>query len=372
MALTGREQAVLALHRFGLGPQPSSVVAIASDPRGALLAELDRPGAGLIAGADLQTSAQAFRAVADANAERQAKQVLAMRKQKEIERQQAEGGSMGDGMQEAASGTPPAAMAPEPPQPTVGRDIFLKEVRARIDAALAAEIGFTERLVWFWSNHFCISANKIQSMAGGYEREAIRPNVLGRFGDHAARRREPSGDAVLSRQRGLDRTQLDRRHQPQPRPQREPGARNPRAAHAGRGAAATPRTTSSLSPRCSPAGPSCPSSTIPSTAASSSSIGGCTSRDRRPCSARSMPTTSAEQGRAVLRDLARHPATAKHVATKLARHFVADEPPPALVERLARTFTDTDGDLKEVSRPWSRRRRRGPRHASSSSARANG
>ena len=116
MALTGREQAVLALHRFGLGPRPSSVVAIASDPRGALLAELDRPGAGLIAGADLQTSAQAFRAVADANAERQAKQVLAMRKQKEIERQQAEGGSMGDGMQEAASGTPPAAMAPEPPR----------------------------------------------------------------------------------------------------------------------------------------------------------------------------------------------------------------------------------------------------------------
>ena len=57
-----------------------------------------------------------------------------------------------------------------------------------------------------------------------------------------------------------------------------------------------------------------------------------------------------EQGRAVLRDLARHPATAKHVATKLARHFVADEPPPALVERLARTFRDTDGDLKEVAR----------------------
>ena len=104
MALTGREQAVLALHRFGLGPRPSSVVAIASDPRGALLAELDRPGAGLIAGADLQTSAQAFRAVADANAERQAKQVLAMRKQKEIERQQAEGGSMGDGMQQDAAG----------------------------------------------------------------------------------------------------------------------------------------------------------------------------------------------------------------------------------------------------------------------------
>ena len=52
----------------------------------------------------------------------------------------------------------------------------------------------------------------------------------------------------------------------------------------------------------------------------------------------------------MLADLARHPATAKHIATKLARHFVADEPPPALVDRLAQKFRDTDGDLKEVAR----------------------
>jgi len=57
----------------------------------------------------------------------------------------------------------------------------------------------------------------------------------------------------------------------------------------------------------------------------------------------------AEQGRAVLRDLAAHPATATHVATKLARHFVADEPPPPLVEQMAKTFRDTEGDLKQVA-----------------------
>ena len=104
-----------------------------------------------------------------------------------------------------------------------------------------------------------------------------------------------------------------------------------------------------------------------------SSIGACTSRDRRPCSARSTPTTGVEQGRAVLRDLARHPATAKHVATKLARHFVADEPPPALVERLARDLprTPTATSRRWPAR-WSRRRRPGPRRAASSSARANG
>jgi uncharacterized protein (DUF1800 family) len=56
-----------------------------------------------------------------------------------------------------------------------------------------------------------------------------------------------------------------------------------------------------------------------------------------------------EQGRAVLGDLACHPATAKHVATKLARHFIADDPPPALVDHLTQRFLDTDGDLKEVA-----------------------
>jgi uncharacterized protein (DUF1800 family) len=57
-----------------------------------------------------------------------------------------------------------------------------------------------------------------------------------------------------------------------------------------------------------------------------------------------------EQGRAVLAALARHPATAKHVASKLARHFIADEPPPALVARLAKRFQDTQGDLKEMAK----------------------
>src|SRR5262249_25002873 len=51
------------------------------------------------------------------------------------------------------------------------------------DAAFNADIGFVERLVWFWSNHFCVSADKIPSMAGAYEREAIRPYVVGRFAD---------------------------------------------------------------------------------------------------------------------------------------------------------------------------------------------
>ncbi len=52
----------------------------------------------------------------------------------------------------------------------------------------------------------------------------------------------------------------------------------------------------------------------------------------------------------MLADLARHPATAEHIARKLARHFAADEPPPPLVERLTKTFRDTDGNLKEMAK----------------------
>jgi len=56
-----------------------------------------------------------------------------------------------------------------------------------------------------------------------------------------------------------------------------------------------------------------------------------------------------DQGRAILDDLARHPATAKHVAMKLVRHFVADDPPPDLVAALAKRFLDSDGDLAVVA-----------------------
>jgi hypothetical protein len=56
------------------------------------------------------------------------------------------------------------------------------------------------------------------------------------------------------------------------------------------------------------------------------------------------------EGRKVLEMLARHPSTAKFISTKLAQRFVSDNPPPALIERMAQTFRKTDGDIKEVLR----------------------
>lgn len=57
-----------------------------------------------------------------------------------------------------------------------------------------------------------------------------------------------------------------------------------------------------------------------------------------------------EDGRAVIRMLAQHPATARFIATKLAERFVADAPPAAVVDQLAAVFTRTNGDLREVTR----------------------
>lgn len=55
-----------------------------------------------------------------------------------------------------------------------------------------------------------------------------------------------------------------------------------------------------------------------------------------------------DDGLAVINLLTRHPSTARFIATKLARRFVTDDPPPALVDRAARTFRETDGDIRAV------------------------
>lgn len=84
-AVSGTEAAALAIHRFGLGPADKSITAIAADPRGALLAELERPNAARLDAANLPSSAQAAREVFDFRAAQTAKQKLALRVQKEAE-----------------------------------------------------------------------------------------------------------------------------------------------------------------------------------------------------------------------------------------------------------------------------------------------
>jgi uncharacterized protein (DUF1800 family) len=321
------QEAALALHRFGLGPRAGSIEAIADDPRGALIAELDRPGAGQITNPDLPTSGAANRVVFEYNAERNA--------EKKRPRQDAAQAAM-----EAAPAKPEAVPLP--------RQLFRNEARARIDAALAAEIGLAERLVWFWSNHFCVNQEKTV-MAGAYEREAIRPHVSGRFGDMLlaaeghpamllyldnAQSIGPNSIAGINRDKGLNENLA--------REILELHTLGVRTVYTQDDVTNFAKVLTGWTIRQTVSDPDHGGEFIYIKRAHEPGPEVVIGKD--------YPDAGTEQGRAVLADLARHPATAKHVATKLACHFIADNPPPALVERLTQRFLDTDGDLKEVTR----------------------
>ena len=204
MVQESKTEAALALHRFGLGPRPGSIAAIASDPRGALIAELERPRAGRIDHPELMTSAQASRAAFEARASAAR---TSNRRATRAEKERQAGGP--DAM--AAAG----AEGGRPARPPAPRNAESHRRSSGRSSCRRSRPGSTRRSTprsalpsgWSGSGR-TISASRptrCRSMAGGYEREAIRAACARPLRRHAARRRRPSGDADLSRQRALDR-----------------------------------------------------------------------------------------------------------------------------------------------------------------------
>jgi uncharacterized protein (DUF1800 family) len=346
-AAFGKEAAALALHRFGFGPVGDSIAALAADPRGALLADLDRSAAAPVA-ADLPSSDEAARAVFDFRAEQQAQQKLALRAKKEAEANGTEPTMSDAAVAAIGNAAPPGQKQPANQPPPLPQQLILNEAKARFDAAAQADIGFVERLVWFWSNHFCISADKDVAMAGPYEREAIRRHVLGRFADlleavesHPAilfyldNVESMGADSIagINRNKGLNENLA-----------REILELHTLGVRSGYTQADVTSFANVLTgwTRIAPSEPDRGGEFIFNKRLHQ--LGDQVVLGKR------YPDTGLDQGRAVLADLARHPATAQHIAQKLARHFVADEPPPALVAKLAKTFKDSDGNLKEVAK----------------------
>jgi uncharacterized protein (DUF1800 family) len=339
--------AALALHRFGFGPKAGSIAKLAPDPIGALLADLDAPDAGQVRNGNLQASGAENRAVFESNAERLAKQKLEQ-KRKQVAQAAADNPDSNMMMEEkpvmAAESVQPAQPKPVP----LPRQIFLDEAKARYGAAINSEIGLVERLVWFWSNHFCVSFDSTV-MAGAYEREAIRPHVLGRFADMLlaaeshpamllyldnAQSIGPTSVAGINRDRGLN----------------ENLAREILELHT-----LGVRTVYTQADVTSFAKVITGWTILPTNVNPEHGGEFVFNRRMHEPAAQSLigntyPDTGVEQGRGVLADLARHPATARHVAGKLARHFIADDPPQELVAQLTQRFLDTDGDLKEVAK----------------------
>jgi uncharacterized protein (DUF1800 family) len=244
----------------------------------------------------------------------------------------------------------PANMGP-PKLPSPEQLVYRAEALARFQRAAQARAGLIKRLVAFWANPFLRLGGEEQFHPDQRRRFRTRsdPSTCARpFLRHAARRREPSGDAALSRQPAIDRPQFSCGAPSEAGAQRKSRPRDHGVAHArcrrrhtqddvtslariltgwtiaGRGGKLGEPGTFVFNPNAHEPGP-------------------------QILLGKTYAPEGTQQGEAALLDLARHPATAKHIATKFSRHFVADEPPLALVGRLAGVFSATDGDLKAVT-----------------------
>ncbi len=333
------ELARFAALRFGFGPRGDLDLPIGSDPRGALIAELDKRASSEISDSELLASGAAVRAV------------VATKRRLAAEREKA-GEQKSDRHIKAAqaeTATPISNSGAAPPDLNA-LAIYRREVGARLSAALRAETGLIERIVWFWSNHFSVASNKngfLRATCGAFEREAIRPHVLGHFNDlliaaethpamlmyldniHSVGPNSPFG---TTHKKGLN----------------ENLAREIFELHT-----LGVRTVYSQADVISFAKILTGWSIFPLHDAGHGGEFHFNERLHEPGSQtvlnKRYADTGLEQGKAVLLDVARHPATARHIATKLATHFVSDSPPASLIERLTGRFLDTDGDLKEVT-----------------------
>ncbi len=353
--------AAAAAHRFGLGEPDLAVVG--ADPQAWLLAQIGpaepQRGDGLVRGTQgLARLGQLLQAQRHA--------------------------VMGDAAMAASptagpSAAPSAAAGAPSPAPATGaagpepmRQIAQADARARVATAVASSAPFNERLALFWANHFTVSQAKANArgVAGAFEREAIRPHIAGRFVDllgavlrHGGMLRYLDNDRSAGPDSAFVRRQLRRPADTGPRitglnenlarellELHTLGVAGGGAAYGGWGGYAQADVTALAALltgwRVPPlrdladAPPDAPSAIFN---ASWHQPGPKTVLGQRHAE-------GPEALDAVLQQLARHPSTARFISAKLARHLVADDPPPALVARLEASFRQTDGDLPSLYR----------------------
>ena len=327
----------IAATRFGLGAKGGEIAEAARDPRGWLKAQI-RPG-----------GAETFSTGGEASNQRLA-EFRDYRRQRLMAEQSGPA---------KADGDDPVMKARQ-----FVRDNASGDILARVQLATQTEAGFRERWALFWANHFTVSAIKVQvaGLVGPFENEAIRPRVFGRFADLlAAAETHP---AMLLY---LDQAQSVGPNSPAARFQARRGRRG--AAEDG----AAPRQAGLnenlareiLELHTVGVGGGYAQADVTEFARAltglsiarpqDSGVEGVVFRGQthEPGARTVMGVRYAEGGKeqagAILADLAAKPQTARFVCTKIARHFVADDPPPALVARLEKAWLATGGDLARVA-----------------------
>jgi len=325
-------ETIIAANRFGLGARPGDLGKIDSDPKGWLMKQLEDPPGIAAELRDLPSSASALVDV---------QQVREMREKSQV-----------------AEGDEAAPDVAKQYGATVRRH-YLQQTEARFRVATGSDYPFHERLVHFWSNHFAVSTDKqpLPAVAGLYENEAIRPNISGKFSDLLiAVESHPAMIVYLDNQRSIGPgselvQRANRRRRQQKLGLNENLAREILELHTlGVNGGYTQSDVTAFA-----------------RAITGWSIGG----DIRGRNSEGTPgefefretihepgsqtilgkhykQDGMEQGIAVLRDLAAHPSTARFIAEKLARHFIADQPAEEVIDEITEVFLQTDGDLPSV------------------------
>lgn len=328
---------VIAANRYGLGARPGELSAIGSDPRGWLAQQVEgaRPAPEQIRA--LPSSVDAFKAFTLGQQERR------------------------EARMDASQESSPAQKVVEGVRKKLV-PLYLEQVAARYRVAVGSRESFRERLVHFWSNHFAVSADKPQviALAGTLENEAIRPYIDRSFTDMLlAAESHPAMLLYLDNQASIGPNstlaeQSARRAQRKNRKLdiNENLAREILELHTlgvNGGYTQTDVTSFALvltgwsvGTERGPLAEGKPGTFEFREAAHEP--GAKTVLGKR------YAQDGKGQARAVLEDLAKHPATAQHLATKLVRHFVADEPPREAVERIAKVFRDSGGHLPTLHR----------------------
>jgi uncharacterized protein (DUF1800 family) len=246
------------------------------------------------------------------------------------------------------------------------------ESRTALQQRVSSDRPFVERLVAFWSNHLCVAIPaKIQvaPLAGAYERDVIRANVLGKFEDMVvASARHPAMLFYLDNLQSIGPNsrgaQFQRRAQGQQRGLNENYARELLELHTlGVDGGYTQQDVLELARlltgwTISGFGPPQMQQQMGrrqrrQQQPTDGAIGfGFQETLHEPGAKTVLGVRYGEgegEGEKAIRALCRHPSTATFVATKLVAHFVSDDPPRAEVERVAQTFRDSGGNLKKVA-----------------------
>lgn len=346
--------AATATNRFGLGARVGEIDRAAANPRKWLLAQLE-PSAKKIAAFDGLPSSTEIRA-AHWHRYGEASPTL----NRKLEAAQASGDAAAI---EAASKNVQRMLGG---YVTWAAQIAHTEFGARTRHALATDRPFEERLVRFWSNHLVVPTAKVPAtiLVGAYEREVIRPHVTGRFSDmlmasakHAAMLTFLDNDTSVGPNSPFGR---ERNMGLNENLGREVLELHTMGVEGGYGQAdvialAKALTGWSTAPAILRANTVYASAILLPQRAPDGPYAFAFYPDWHEPGPVTMlgkqyADTGVRQAEAMLIDLARHPSTARFLATKFARHFVSDDPPESLIKRLAGVYLANDTSIGEMAR----------------------